>query len=324
MKATTRASAQPQPASRMDRNPFSCEPARTITDAVGPFLVHLEAEGRSPATLSTYRQTLLRFAEVAGSPKLRDVSADQLDLTIVQLAGAGPPDGRRRSPVTLNRIRSTIRSFLRWAQETGKVTQNPAAHLRRARAESVPTIPIEPAEVERLLAAIRGSSAPLRVRDEALFAIYAFTGLRRAEALHLTVGDHDPERRTLLVRSGKGHRPRLVPVPPRLASPLSVHRAQLGASAEVGGPLFPGRLGGEPLTARQAQGRFDRWKVAAGLRPSLTLHSFRAGFATRLHGATGDLVLVSRALGHGDLRTTLRYIQVSPTAIPAAIRAMFA
>lgn len=69
--------------------------------------------------------------------------------------------------------------------------------------------------------------------------------------------------------------------------------------------------------------RFGHWKAVAGLRRSLTLHSFRAGFATALHGAKGDLLFVSRALGHRDLRTTLRYIQADPTAHHSIVDRVF-
>jgi len=74
--------------------------------------------------------------------------------------------------------------------------------------------------------------------------------------------------------------------------------------------LFPGRVAGRGLTPRQAQGRFEHWKTVAGLRDDITIHSFRAGFATALHRGSGDVVLVSRALGHRDLRPTLRYIEL--------------
>jgi site-specific recombinase XerD len=52
------------------------------------------------------------------------------------------------------------------------------------------------------------------------------------------------------------------------------------------------------------------------------LHSFRAGFATRLHESTRDLALVARALGHRDLRTTLRYVNIEPSTLRRAIDAM--
>jgi site-specific recombinase XerD len=46
----------------------------------------------------------------------------------------------------------------------------------------------------------------------------------------------------------------------------------------------------------------------SGLPEYLTIHSFRAGFATELYRQTSDLLLTSKALGHCDIKSTCRYI----------------
>ncbi|MBU1208280.1 MAG: tyrosine-type recombinase/integrase [Proteobacteria bacterium] len=62
------------------------------------------------------------------------------------------------------------------------------------------------------------------------------------------------------------------------------------------------------MTTRRGRFRFNRWKALSGIRKNLTVHSFRAGFAAQLYQATGDLLLVQHAIGHTDVRTTVRYI----------------
>ncbi|MGH8247870.1 MAG: tyrosine-type recombinase/integrase, partial [Gammaproteobacteria bacterium] len=64
---------------------------------------------------------------------------------------------------------------------------------------------------------------------------------------------------------------------------------------------------GSRLVRRTTASSTGRGLPACG--PELTIHSFRAGFATALHRATGDVLLVSRSLGHRDLRPTMRYVQ---------------
>jgi integrase/recombinase XerC len=86
--------------------------------------------------------------------------------------------------------------------------------------------------------------------------------------------------------------------------------------------LFVGRIPGKGLTARQAQARFDVWKTIAKLPSHLTIHSFRAGFATAIHDRSGDLILVSRALGHKDIRPTLRYVHLLPDKLREAIEGL--
>jgi len=88
-------------------------------------------------------------------------------------------------------------------------------------------------------------------------------------------------------------------------------------------PFFPGRIADCPLTPRQAQLRFDLWKKRSGVNAALTIHSFRAGYATLLHKATKDLLLVACAMGHKDLSTTERYVRFDETAVREAVEKMF-
>jgi integrase len=207
---------------------------------------------------------------------------------------------------------------------TKRIPENPALLLGRSQMESVPTQPISLHEVHSFLGAIRRSGETLRLRDEALFALYAFTGLRRAEALSLDVADYNAALRTLQVKNGKNGRPRVVHVIPKLGLLLEKLQKHNEPGREIeDGKLFPGRTHGHGLTTRQAQSRFQHWKAITGLRPTLTIHSFRVGFATALHHESRDVVLVSRALGHGDLRPTLRYIELSIGELPQLMERTF-
>jgi integrase/recombinase XerC len=139
----------------------------------------------------------------------------------------------------------------------------------------------------------------------------------------LETSDYDRRDGTLRIRTGKAGRIRLIPVAPPLARLLDKfideQRRNSGQHAKT---IFPGRAPGRALTARQVQSRFERWKTSAGLKSQLTIHSFRAGFATTLHERTSDLLMVSRALGHRDVRPTLRYIQLSAQKVRKAVEAL--
>jgi integrase len=87
--------------------------------------------------------------------------------------------------------------------------------------------------------------------------------------------------------------------------------------------LFPGRSFSRPLNPRVAHLRFEYWKKVVGLRPKLTLHSFRSSFATRLYRATKDAVLVSNAMGHKNLSSIKRYISLKEDSIRAAMDKAF-
>ncbi len=297
----------------------------SLGDAVGDYLTHLRAVGRSPATVDSYSRSLVVLSGILGSGvPLEALSADALETALVRIAGQSGKANLVRCETTLNRYRSTFKGFFRWAFETGRVSANPAARLRLARVDSPPTTPISSRETSLLLSAIRNSDDPRRLRDEALFSIYAFAGLRRAEALGLLHSDYDATAAILRINNAKGRQVRTVPVIPALGSLLDKYMVGAGSSTgDRSSKLFPGRRPEKSLTARQTQTRFDFWKGVVGLRDQLSIHSFRAGFATTLHEDSRDVVLVSRALGHRDLRPTLRYVELSHGALRLAMERAF-
>ena len=302
------------------KNPMYTYTKQTICQAADDYVIHLQAAGRAPATIESYEKSLALLARLLDHEgPLKTVTPSILDAAVAGMAGGRKIGAPQRSEATLNRYRCTYKGFFRWAFETGRIPRNPAALLRLARVDSPPTPPITPAETQSLMNAIRRSNDPLRFRDEALFLTYALTGLRRTEALRLDVSDYDAEKGMLRVKSGKGRRARTIPVARQLGPVLR----RFCNYSQSGDKLFAGRAPGKGLTARQAQVRFDLWKTAAGLRPELRIHSFRAGFATTLHRGCGDVILVSRALGHRDLRPTLRYVEPHTRRLPRAIEKSF-
>ena len=210
----------------------------------------------------------------------------------------------------MNRIKSAYRSFFTWAFQEGLILHNPAADLRLSRAVSRRTIPITLEEINALLKTISDSNDPWAQRDEALFSIYAFTGIRCAEALALRIRDYDRSSGTLYLPKIKGGNCRLQPIPRRLSTILMgwIRILRRNGPSDLSSFLFRGGHAERPLTTRQVRLRFNRRKVQSGIREDLTVHSFRAGFATQLYQATGDLLLVHRAVGHSNVQTTLGYI----------------
>jgi integrase len=176
-----------------------------------------------------------------------------------------------------------------------------------------------------LLATIKQSDDMHSDRDEALFATYAYTGLRRSEVLSLTLLDYDHVSGVLYLSRPKNGGRQLKIVPSPLADILKkrirvVLRDHVSLTRSV---FFPGRSADQPMSARQVQVRFDKWKKLAGIRKTLTIHSFRAGFATSLYETTGDIFLVARAMGHRDVSTTMRYINTNSSVLRRAVEYTF-
>ena len=246
--------------------------------------------------------------KILGNLDIEQISSERLIEAVVKLQFTRESQ-RFKSPATMNRIKSTFRSFFNWAFSSGQCSTNPAIMLHMTPFDSRHTVPICMTEIELLLETITISNDKHSLRDEALFSVYAFAGIRRSEALKLTVRDFDRKAMTLYIANPKGGRSRIQPIPMRLARVLDCHIAKniMTDDCNPTHPLFYGSNPGSGLTAKQAWIRFDKWKKLSGIRRGLTIHSFRAGYATKLYQKTGDVLLIARAMGHADVKSTERY-----------------
>ena len=114
-----------------------------------------------------------------------------------------------------------------------------------------------------MLKAIEASNDPLRHRDMALFVLYAYTGLRRNEALSLKIQDVDLAKRVITVYQQKTGASDIRILPTSLAVILEAYLIRRSDN-EVGSRsswLFCGRDASRALAARQAQDRFHHWRV---------------------------------------------------------------
>ena len=177
------------------------------------------------------------------------------------------------------------------------------------------TIPISLEETTRLLKVISISTDPLADRDKALFSVYAFSGIRKSEALALRVSNYDRRSKTILLPKSKGSGKKKQLIPSVLCNILDGYietnfsKVSLGENAVVPLPLFHGETAHVFLSGRQASNRFEKWKKVARIRDTLTVHSFRSGYASRLYQSSKDPLLVSHALGHSSFTTTERYVK---------------
>lgn len=179
---------------------------------------------------------------------------------------------------------------------------------------------LTPEEFQRLLAAAakpRRRLPGLAERDRLVLLALGLTGLRRSELVALDWRDLllDGTKPSLLVRRGKGGKPRRQPIAPQLGDDLRRLRDERRPSADD--PVFCGLAGGRLLETTLAQ-IIGRTAARAGLEKHVTAHTLRHTAATWLRQSTGDVRLVAEYLGHADLSTVSRYAHVAPDELHAA------
>lgn len=155
------------------------------------------------------------------------------------------------------------------------------------------------AEVRALIDACNGG--PTGTRNAALIGLLYRTGLRIAEALELRPTDL---RDTWAhVRTGKGGKPRTVP--------LDAHALELLEAWRAVRPLAPWlfcTLHGAKLQASYVRALLPRLAREAGIEKRVHAHALRHSFAFELAQEGVPLHQVQRLLGHSSLATTSLYV----------------
>ena len=289
-----------------------------LDEALAAFERQAVANGRSRHTvLQTRRHVRLLSGWLAAVGGPTDVACIDHD-DIADFMGSDQallrPDGKPKKPISVNALRSSVRTFFSYLVEAGLIPTNPARLLRRAVCSPPPPRALSQAEQKKLLAALDEAESPTERRDRLCFLLQLRAGLRLGSVVALDTGDIDFDERRLGVRL-KGGREDQVFVPREVVDEL-----RLFLMGRDDGPVFVG-TSGKRLSIRQLQRRFARLREKAGLPTNLTSHSLRHSFASQLLEKTGDLELVRKALSHKSITATTVYARCGDARLREAIGA---
>src|SRR5581483_3961735 len=253
------------------------------------WLRRLQAARRSESAVTAYRIAIDDLLAWCGD---RDRSVFD-EATIVDYLA----DYQRRAepaPATYYRRFGLLRRFVRWPSRRSG-TPDPFLDLEAPPKPQQEADWLTEQEFARLLAAAehpRRRRTGLAERDRLVLLTLVQTGLRRAELIALDWADLELEvlRPSLLVRCGKGGKPRRQPLAPVLAHELALLRVERDAAADA--PVFCG-LEGKRLQPTILAGIIRRAADQAAIEKRVTAHTLRHTAATWLRQQTGDARLVA-------------------------------
>jgi integrase/recombinase XerD len=279
-----------------------------MSDAVAPYLRHLEVERRVAAnTLAAYRRDLARlhaFAAAKGVRLDRLTRAD-LEMLVREAMASG------LSPTSTARLVAAVRGFYRFLAVGGRLAENPADDLQAPRTFAALPHFLSIDEVDALIAA-PDLSTPKGLRDRALIETLYATGLRVSELVGLRLTDVRLAEGYVQCL-GKGSKQRIVPLGDEAAGWLRRYEAESRPVLTRGRTspfVFVNARGGTRLS------RLGVWKLLkaygghAGIRTHLSPHVVRHSFATHLLERGADLRAIQTMLGHADVSTTQIYTHV--------------
>jgi len=206
-----------------------------------------------------------------------------------------------------------VRAFFRWLARQNLILYNPASELEMPRLEKrLPRDVLTADEAERIIN-IPDTDTPVGMRDRAILETLYSTGIRRMELVNLALYDLDQLRRTLMVRLGKGHKDRFVPIGERAVLWVDkyLHESRPAFVMEPdGGALFITDRG-DPFTNAHLTRMVRQYIDAAGVTKRGSCHIWRHTMATLMLENGCDIRFIQAMLGHSKLSTTAIYTQVS-------------
>ncbi len=269
--------------------------------------------GLAANSLAAYRRDLRQLAAALETSGRRLMTASEADLRQV-VAGRFEAGYRPRSSA---RWLSCIKGFYRHMTRTGRLPEDPAAHLEAPRQGRHLPGTLSESEVRRLLDAPR-TETPTGQRDRAMLELLYASGLRISELVGLRTSSINLQQGVVRV-VGKGNKERLVPMGQE-AQRWLVRFTGEGRPALLGerrtDVMFPSSRARQ-MTRQTFWHAIKRYAVVAGIGRSISPHTLRHAFATHLLNHGADLRAVQMMLGHADLSTTQIYTHVAQARLKA-------
>lgn len=269
----------------------------------------------SPNTIEAYRNDLahLEAFMMRNDLKLENVTLEQLHTFAASLHEYGI------TPRSQARVLSGVRSFFRFLVLDGVVESDPTELLEwPSLPEHLPVV-LTLEEIDRIEDSIDLSKAE-GARNRAIIEVLFSCGLRVSELVNMKLSDLYLEDRVLLVR-GKGNKERLVPVSTKAIADLKrwfFDRNLMKIKPGEDDYVFLNRRGAH-LTRTMILIMVKRQAEEAGIKKTISPHTFRHSFATALLQGGADLRSIQAMLGHEKIDTTLVYTHISNEQLRKAI-----
>lgn len=267
------------------------------------FRDNLIAQTVSPHTRNAYLSDLIQLAEQNHTP-MPEWHSEDIAAVLLNLTQQG------KSPRSIARALSALRSFFKFLREQKLRTDNPVAlHKTPKVGRSLPK-DLSEQDVDALIQAPNTDTA-LGLRDRAMLEVLYASGLRVSELLNLRLELINLNQGYLRVL-GKGNKERLVPLGQQACQwverYLNEARSQLYKTNTD--YLFLTQHGGI-MSRQNFWYAIKRYALQAGIQAELSPHTLRHAFATHLLNHGADLRVVQMLLGHSDLSTTQIYTHVA-------------
>lgn len=259
--------------------------------------MYIASKAISNLSMGTLHQYKLRLEDFIGTvcKPISEITTNDIRLYLYHYK-----TDRNATNNYLDQIRKILNSFFAWLQNNNYIDANPCTNVEHIKFQPAERKPLTSYELEILRYNCHD------IREKAIVDFLFSTGCRVSEFCAANKSDIDWQRRSLIVRHGKGDKRRIVYF--NAESELSL-RKYLETRYDDSDALFVGsRSPHNRLSVKAVQVLLD--KVSARCNMHVYPHMLRHTFATSGIRSGMPLEKLQTLMGHAEPRTTLIYAKM--------------
>jgi integrase/recombinase XerD len=276
------------------------------------FLYDRKTQNMSKGTLEFYQcklQNFIYFCEGRAVRNILQITPTLLRDYLLDLVS------KCHNPGGCHAAYRTVKTFLRWWEDEAE-PQDWINPIKKVKAPKMSIEPLDPVDIETVKAMLGVCSHNLiGLRDKAMMFFLLDTGVRASELVSINLEDVNPISGYVLVRVGKGRKPRTVFLGSKSRKML---RAYLRLRHDHCDALW----------ITDDEERLTFWGVKSLMRRRANqaqvktpqLHSFRRWFALSCLRAGMNVYSLQELMGHADLQVLRRYLKQTNQDIREAHR----
>ncbi len=279
---------------------------RKLAAACEAFLADCGARRLAASTVGRYRTLLTHLCQAYGGVTLVSVDTAMLDRFRLSRRRFDQNDTAPLQSGTLRTEIIVLRTFFRWCHRRRWIDYNPATAVRLPKETAVGTLPFEPGEVPRIIAACDRIANPngletdyIRRRARALVYTLLYSGLRISDVSVLRRDAVGSDGYLIIRQTRKTGEPVKVKFHPDALKALAALPSRNPTYFFWTGESNLKTACSKLASVLNSLGRLSGVKVTA--------HRFRDTFAVELLTRGAEIRTVQLLLGHRSVKTTEKY-----------------